>query len=34
MSFPKPTKQCHIAYGYIIDWDVAQQRGETLYGPM
>jgi hypothetical protein len=30
VSFPKPTKQRRMTYGYIIDWDVAQRRGETL----
>jgi hypothetical protein len=31
VSFPKPTKQRRMTYGYIIDWDVAQRRGETLW---
>lgn len=31
VSSPKLTKQCHMAYGYIIDWEIVQQCGEMLW---
>jgi hypothetical protein len=29
--FSKPAKHRRMAYGYIIDWNVAKARGETLW---
>jgi hypothetical protein len=32
--FSKPAKHRRMAYGYIIDWNIAKARGETLWNTL